>query len=224
MGKDEERRPTRAAEDYLKAILKLELEGGRATTGGVAEALGVSQPSASAMTKKLTADGFLERTPYRGVALTEAGRRAALETLRHHRLLERFLADTLGLELHEVHAQAEQLEHVLSEELEARIDAALGFPTHDPHGDPIPDRDLRLADDPRRALLELGPGERSTVSRVPDGDEALLRYLGEVGLVPGAEVELVGVGPFGGPATVRTPAGEQAIARELAAAIDVAAA
>ena len=217
-------RATRAAEDYLKAILKLELEERRATTGAIAVALGVSQPSVSAMTKRLTAEGYLERTPYRGVALTDAGRATALETLRHHRLLERFLADTLGLELHEVHAQAEQLEHVLSEELEARIDEALGYPTHDPHGDPIPDRELRLVDGPRRALLELDPGERSTVSRVPDGDEALLRYLAEVGLVPGVEIELVEIGPFGGPATVRTPAGDRAIGRELAAAIDVAAA
>lgn len=222
VGKDDRQRTTRAAEDYLKAILKLELEGSRATTGAVAEALGVSRPSVSAMTKRLTEEGYLERTPYRGVALTDDGRATALETLRHHRLLERFLADMLGLELHELHAQAEQLEHVLSEELEARIDASLGYPTHDPHGDPIPDRELRLAHDQRRALLELDPGERTTVSRVPDGDEELLRYLVEVGLVPGAEVELVGVGPFGGPATVRTPAGERAIGRELAAAIDVA--
>jgi DtxR family Mn-dependent transcriptional regulator len=221
---EEKRSTSRATEDYLKAILRLELEGVRATTGAIADALGVSQPSASAMAKKLTADGYLVRTPYRGVVLTELGRRTALETVRHHRLLERFLADTLGLPLDEVHAQAERLEHALSEELEARIDEALGFPTHDPHGDPIPDRELRLVEGSDRRLLHLVPGERSTVARVPDGDPALLRYLSELALVPGAPVELVSVAPFDGPATVRTRAGDHAIGRDLAKTIRVEAA
>ena len=139
------------------------------------------------MTKRLAELGLVERAPYRGVALTEQGRRGALEVLRHHRLLERYLVDRLGLSLDEVHAEADRLEHALSEELEANIDAELGFPTHDPHGDPIPDRELRVEHGGGRTLLDLAPGERASVSRVPDGNPELLRYLAELGLVPGAE-------------------------------------
>ena len=120
--------------------------------------MGVSAPSATAMTKRLDELGLVERLPYRGVALTDAGPAGALEVLRHHRLLERYLVDRLGLSLDEVHAEAELLEHALSEELEAKIDEELGFPTHDPHGDPIPDRDLRVVPADDRTLLDLEPG------------------------------------------------------------------
>jgi DtxR family Mn-dependent transcriptional regulator len=137
---------TSAVEDYLKAIYALEAEGQRATTSALAERMQVSAPSATAMMKRLAEIGLVERAPYRGVVLTERGRLCALEVLRHHRLLELYLADSLGMSLDEVHAEADRLEHVLSEELEARIDAALGFPTHDPHGAPIPDRTLRIAE------------------------------------------------------------------------------
>jgi DtxR family Mn-dependent transcriptional regulator len=150
------------------------------------------------------------------VALTEEGRSRALEVLRHHRLLERYLADRLGLSLDEVHAEADRLEHALSEELEAKIDAELGFPTHDPHGDPIPDRELRLEHGDSRTLLDLGTGERASITRVPDDDPGLLRYLSELGLVPGSGLELVAFAPYGGPVTVRTQTGEHAISRELA--------
>ena len=136
--------------------------------------------------------------------------------LRHHRLLELYLVDRLGLGLDQVHAEAELLEHALSEELEARIDEELGFPTHDPHGDPIPDRELRVVDANDRTLLDLEPGSRASVSRVPDADAELLRYLGELGIVPGSDLELVAQAPFGGPVTVRTDRGEHAISRELA--------
>jgi DtxR family transcriptional regulator, Mn-dependent transcriptional regulator len=205
-----------AVQDYLKSIYALESEGERVTTSALARRMGVSAPSTTAMTKRLAELGLVERLPYRGVALTDAGRRGALEVLRHHRLLERYLVDRLGLPLHEVHAEAELLEHALSEELEARIDAELGFPTHDPHGDPIPDRELRVVGGNDRTLLDLEPGTRASISRVPDGDSALLRYLGELGIVPGSDLELVACAPFGGPVTVRTPRGEHAISRELA--------
>ena len=132
-----------AVQDYLKAIYALETAGERVTTSALAARMGVSAPSATAMTKRLAELGLVERAPYKGVALTEDGRRSALEMLRHHRLLERYLADRLGLTLDEVHAEAERLEHALSEELEAKIDAELGYPTRDPHGDPIPDRELQ---------------------------------------------------------------------------------
>ena len=207
---------TVAVQDYLKAIYVLESTEERVTTSALARRMGVSAPSATAMTKRLDELGLVERLPYRGVALTEKGRRGALEVVRHHRLLERYLVDRLGLSLDQVHAEAELLEHALSEELEAKIDAELGFPTHDPHGDPIPDRELRLVHGESRSLLDLEPGARGSIARVPDGDSDLLRYLGELGLVPDASVEMLAQAPFGGPVTVRTKSGEHAISRELA--------
>lgn len=210
-----------AAQDYLKAIYALEAEGERATTSALAERMSVSAPSATAMAKRLAELRLVERTPYRGVALTEAGRACALEVIRHHRLLERYLVDRLGLSLDQVHAEAELLEHALSEELEARIDQELGYPTHDPHGDPIPDAALHLDTDPRRTLADLAEGERAAVSRVPDRDPDLLRYLAELGLVPDAKVAVLRRAPFAGPVTVRSSSGEHAISRELASRIAV---
>ena len=213
---------TAAAQDYLKAIYVLETSGQRVTTSALARRMGVSAPSATAMTKRLDELGLVERVPHRGVALTQQGTLGALEILRHHRLLERYLVDRLGLALDEVHDEAERLEHALSEELEARIDAELGFPTHDPHGDPIPDRKLRLRTDELRTLLDLELGTRGSIARVPDSDSELLRYLGELGLVPDASVEVVAHAPFGGPVTVRTSSGDYAISRELAEQIATA--
>jgi DtxR family transcriptional regulator, Mn-dependent transcriptional regulator len=207
---------TVAVQDYLKAIYALESAGERVTTSALASRMRVAAPSATAMTKRLAELGLVERAPYRGVALTEDGRRGALEVTRHHRLLERYLADRLGLSLDEVHAEADRLEHALSEALEAKIDAELGYPTHDPHGDPIPDRDLRVEAGRRRSLVDLEPSRPATVSRVPDGDPELLRYLTDLGLVPGSMVEVVVFAPFGGPLTVRTERGDSAISRELA--------
>jgi DtxR family Mn-dependent transcriptional regulator len=212
---------TVAVQDYLKAIYVLESAGERVTTSALAARMGVSAPSATAMTKRLDELGLVERAPYRGVSLTEQGRRGALEVLRHHRLLERYLVDRLGLALDEVHAEAELLEHALSEELEAKIDEELGFPTHDPHGDPIPDRELRVTHGREQTLVDFESGARTTITRVPDGDPELLRYLGELGLVPGSGAELVSFAPFGGPVTIRTNTGDHAISRELADRIAV---
>jgi len=211
-----------AIQDYLKEIYKLQARGGRATTSAIARALAVAPSSATSMLKKLAALGLVEHARYRGVLLTETGERVALEVTRHHRLLEQYLAETLGLSIDLVHAEADRLEHALSEDLEARIDARLGFPTHDPHGDPIPDRQLRLEQLSPRAIVDLEPGERATVMRVPGGDPPLLRYLTDLALVPGKPIELAFLAPFGGPATVRSSTGEHAISRELAAAIGVA--
>ena len=133
---------TDAIQDYLREIYKLGQNGGRVSVTALAKQLGVSPASASAMVKKLAALELAEHQPYRGIELTAAGERVALEVIRHHRLLELYLAETLGVHVDEVHDEAERLEHALSEELEARIDKALGFPTHDPHGDPIPDANL----------------------------------------------------------------------------------
>jgi DtxR family transcriptional regulator, Mn-dependent transcriptional regulator len=134
---------TDAIQDYLKEIYKLGAAGERVSTNALARQQRVSAASASAMVKKLAALGLVEHAPYRGVSLTDDGERVALEVIRHHRLLELYLAETLGIGIENVHDEADRLEHVLSEELEARIDKALGYPTHDPHGDPIPDADLK---------------------------------------------------------------------------------
>ena len=131
-----------AIQDYLRAAYKLEATGERVTTTALARAMQVSPASTTAMVKKLAALGLVEHAPYRGIELTPDGERVALEVIRHHRLLELYLAETLGIAVDEVHDEADRLEHVLSEELEARIDEALGYPTHDPHGDPIPDANL----------------------------------------------------------------------------------
>jgi DtxR family Mn-dependent transcriptional regulator len=209
------------AQDYLKEIYKLQMEIGRVETSALAERVGVAPPSATAMLKKLGALGLVEHERYRGARLTRAGEKAAIEVIRHHRLLEMYLAETLGLPIAEVHDEAERLEHALSEELEARIDARLGFPTHDPHGHPIPDADLNLDQTSVRVLHDLEPGEHATIERVPDGDAELLRYLSTLDLLPGERVELVEAAPFGGPVRLLSRGAEHAISRELAAQIGV---
>ena len=141
-------RPSEAIEDYAKAIYALSQERkGPATNGELAERLGVAPATATSMLKRLAGLGLVDYVPYKGVTLTPAGEKVALEVIRHHRLLELYLAQTLGIHVDEVHAEADRLEHVLSEELESRIDEALGFPTHDPHGDPIPDANLAWPDE-----------------------------------------------------------------------------
>jgi DtxR family transcriptional regulator, Mn-dependent transcriptional regulator len=212
---------SQTAQDYLREIYKLQADSGRAATTALAERVGVSPPSVTSMLKKLATLGLVDHERYRGVRLTSAGEKAAIEVIRHHRLLEMYLAETLGLPIEEVHAEADRLEHALSEELEARIDASLGFPTHDPHGDPIPDANLNIDPGRLRTLGELEPGEQATIRRVPDADEDLLRYLSSLALLPGAAVELVGTAPFGGPVTVLAGGAEHAISRELAAQIGV---
>jgi DtxR family transcriptional regulator, Mn-dependent transcriptional regulator len=209
-----------ASEDYLKEIHRLETEHGRATTSALAASMGVSPPSVTSMLKKLGALKLVDHEPYRGARLTPAGRKAAVEVIRHHRLLEQYLAETLGLPIDEVHAEADRLEHALSEELEARIDETLGYPTHDPHGDPIPDADLNVGVDELRPLASLDLGERSIIRRVPD-DKALLGYLRGLGLLPGAVVELVRRAPFPEPVIVSTGGAEHAISLELAGQIGV---
>jgi DtxR family Mn-dependent transcriptional regulator len=212
-----------AIQDYLKEIYKLQATGGRATTTQIARAMRVAPSSATAMLKKLAILGLAEHARYRGVTLTPAGERVALEVIRHHRLLEQYLAETLGLSIDAVHAEADRLEHALSEELEALIDKSLGYPTHDPHGDPIPDAALSVGHEAKlRPLADLEPGEHATVRRVPDGDSELLRYLSGLSLLPGRAVELRAAAPFGGPVTVLVAGAEHAISRELAGLIGVA--
>jgi DtxR family Mn-dependent transcriptional regulator len=210
-----------AIQDYLKEIYKLQSEGTRPTTTAIARRMGVAPSSATSMLKKLAALGLAEHSPYRGAELSESGTMIALEVVRHHRLLEQYLAETLGLPIDAVHAEADRLEHVISEELEARIDEALGYPTHDPHGDPIPDAGLRVETTELRSLDALEPGQRATVKRVPDGDSALLRYLAGLRLVPGGRVTMQRSEPFDGPLTVLVDGNEHVISRELAMQIGI---
>jgi DtxR family transcriptional regulator, Mn-dependent transcriptional regulator len=194
---------TPAVEDYVKAVYALESEEATVSTTALADRLGVRPGSVSGMLRKLTALGLVVHEPYRGARLTEQGRRVALEVIRHHRLLELYLVESLGMSWDEVHAEAEVLEHVLSEELEELIAAKLGNPTLDPHGDPIPSRELTIAPDESRSLYALDPGENGTFVRVSDADPAMLRFLADRGIAPGAEVEVIERQPFDGPLYVR---------------------
>jgi DtxR family Mn-dependent transcriptional regulator len=211
-----------AVQDYVKQIYLLQARSGKATTTELAERMGVSAASATAMVKKLAEMGLVEHRRYHGAQLTPAGERIAVEVLRHHRLLELYLTEALGLPWDSVHVEAERLEHVLSEELEAALDRALGYPSIDPHGDPIPGPDLSLPADTCRDLVELEPGDASTVSRVPDGDPELLRYLGGLGVVPAASVTMVEKAPFGGPVTIDVGGARQSLGVTVAEMIKVA--
>ncbi len=194
-----------AVEDYAKAIYALETrsDGAAVSTNAIAERLGVTAASASNMVKKLDTLGLVRHVPYRGVQLTPEGVKVALEVIRHHRLLELYLAETLGVPWDRVHDEAEVLEHVLSEELEELIAAKLGHPTHDPHGDPIPSRDLEIEEGSSTMLQELEPGTSGVFVRVSDSDPEMLRYLADRGIRPGATFEIVDKQPFDGPVFAR---------------------
>ena len=212
---------TVAVQDYAKAIFTLESREGAASTTDLAALLEVRPASVSGMLRKLSALGLVEHERYRGVRLTERGRRVALEVIRHHRLVELFLVESLGMTWDEVHAEAEVLEHALSEELEELIAAKLGDPTVDPHGDPIPSRELKLAEIPAPTLEELEPGEAATFVRISDAEPEMLRFLGERGIVPGARLKLVERQPFDGPLFVRVGRNVHVLGATLARAMHV---
>jgi DtxR family transcriptional regulator, Mn-dependent transcriptional regulator len=190
-------------EDYAKAIYVLEERHGVASTTALADRLEISPQAVSAMVKKLAALGYVTHVPYRGVRLTDEGRRVALEVLRHHRLLETYLVEELCVPWDRVHAEAEVLEHVLSEGLEERIAAKLGEPTHDPHGDPIPALDGTVVEPETVGLDALGAGDRGRFVRVSDSDPKLLRELADLGIRPGDELEVLAGGVRAGSATHR---------------------
>ncbi len=213
---------TPAIEDYSKAIFSLESRGEEpVSTNALAERLGITPGSVSAMLKKLDELGLITHVPYRGVRLTADGRRLALEVIRHHRLLESFLADALGMPWDRVHAEAEVLEHVLSEDLEQLIAAKLGDPTVDPHGDPIPTADLELDEHLTRSMESLQPGDRGRFVRVSDVDPEMLRYLDGCGISRGDRFSVRERQPFGGPLFVVFGEREHAIGGALAAAMRV---
>ena len=198
-----ERRTAEGAENYAKAIYQLQ---GRAPesvgTGAIAERLGVTPASASAMLRRLSDEGLVELTPYHGVRLTKPGEQVALEVIRHHRLIELFLAEVLGMPWDRVHEEAEVLEHHISEELEERIAAALGDPARDPHGDPIPSAELDIANDDSLPLSELAVGAEAVFERVSDSDPEMLRYLDHRGIHPGVRLRIRSREPFSGPVSV----------------------
>jgi DtxR family Mn-dependent transcriptional regulator len=211
-----------AIENYAKAIYAIARRtGGPVSTNDLAERLSVTPASVSAMSKKLADRGLVEHVPYRGVQLTDDGERVALEVMRHHRLLELYLAEHLGVPWDRVHDEAEALEHVISEDLEARIAAKLGNPTHDPHGDPIPDADLHIDEGDTHSLAELGPGDQGEFVRVSDTDPEKLRYLHDRGVRLGDHFEVLERQPFGGPLTVRFGDEEHVIGGGLADAMRV---
>ena len=211
-----------AIEDYAKAIYVLEQRGeGAVSTNSLAERLGVTAASASGMVRRLDEMGLVTHVPYKGVQLTGEGTRLALEVLRHHRLLELYLAESLGVPWDRVHAEAEVLEHVLSEELEEAIADKLGNPTRDPHGDPIPTADLRVDESETVALQTLANGQAGTFVRVSDSDPAMLRYLSERGISPGDRFQVIDKQPFEGPVFARFGGEVHVLGGRLAAAMRV---
>jgi DtxR family transcriptional regulator, Mn-dependent transcriptional regulator len=209
-------------ENYAKAIYALERRGGGVvTTNALAERIGVTPASASGMVKKLDELKLVTHVPYKGVKLTAQGKRVALEVLRHHRLLELYLTESLGVPWDRVHDEAEVLEHVLSEELEELIATKLGNPTHDPHGDPIPSRELRIEEGETESFATLDVGARGVFVRVSDSDPAMLRHLAKRGITPGDDFEIVDKHPFGGPLFARFGESVHALGGELAGAMRV---
>ncbi len=205
-----------AVQDYAKAIYSI---GGEVSNSAISERLGVSPASASAMVKRLESLGLVTHRPYRGVTLTDAGERVALEVIRHHRLIELYLAQALGMPWDRVHEEAEVLEHAISPQLSELIAAALGNPKRDPHGDPIPTPEGQIEERPTRSLAELEPGDVGTLVRVSDSDPAMLRYLSQRGITPGDRFEVTDKQPFDGPLSVRFGDEEHVFGGALAGAM-----
>ena len=216
------RRTNEGAENYAKAIYELQEKDARAVrTTEVAQRLGVTPASASGMLKRLAEEGVVSYQPYHGARLTPDGERIALEMIRHHRLIELFLAEVLGMSWDRVHEEAEVLEHHISEDLEELIAAKLGEPALDPHGDPIPNRDLAISADDSVSLTDLDPGEKGTFTRVSDSDASMLRYLAERSIQPGASLTVKGKEPFGGPVMIEIAGRTHPLGPELAASMRV---
>lgn len=212
---------SQAVEDYLKAIYKLQGTGSASTTN-IARTLNVSSASVTNMVKRLAELRLVEYQSYRGVTLTEAGEKIALEIIRHHRLLELYLKEVLGYGWDKLHEEAEHLEHHISEEFEAKIEEMLGYPTHDPHGDPIPTREGEVAATPDQPLADIEARTEVIVHRVSDFDPDLLHYLESLGLMPRARVLVLEKAPFHGPITLNVQGQQHVIGHEVAEQVFVA--
>ena len=189
--------PSAKSEDYIKAIYQLQDGDTPVATSTVADALGVTAPTVTATMKRLKEAGLVEREEYKGVRLTAEGELVAIETIRHHRLLELFLTEQLGYDWTEVHEEADRLEHHISERLETELAAVLDDPSADPHGAPIPTEDLEPTDADDDALSEYEEGEKVVVTQVADDDPEVLAYLSDAGITPGTHLEITEVAPFG---------------------------
>src|SRR3990172_2634452 len=209
-------------EDYLKTIYLLQQRAGEASTNAIAETLSVKPASVTGMVKKLAEMKLVRHAPYQGVTLTAAGAKIALEVVRHHRLIELFLIETLGYTWDEVHQEADRLEHVISEDFEDRVARRLGDPAIDPHGDPIPAKDGSVAAVEQQSLVELETGQSAMVVRVSDANPEALRYAAGLGLRPQARVTLVDAEPFGGSLRVRVENAVRSVGRDLARQVYVA--
>jgi DtxR family transcriptional regulator, Mn-dependent transcriptional regulator len=210
---------TGPVEDYLKAIYELERASEPAETNAIARLLKIAPASVSGMVRRLAEQGLITHEPYHGARLTAAGRRAALRTLRRHRVIEAYLTSALGYSWDRVHDEAEQLEHAASDELIDKMAAAIGEPATDPHGAPIPTRDGTLEERSLLPLSALEPGASARVERVSDRSPERLRYLAELGIVPGTEVQVVAREPFQGPIALRVDDDKRTIGAELASQI-----
>src|SRR5579875_2833281 len=211
--------------DCLKVIYDMQERGQKVSTSAVSERLGASDATVTMLFKDFAAAGWVEHVPYKGVRLTQLGEQKAIEVIRHHRLLELYLARELGYSWDKVHAEADKLEHVISEEFEDRLDALLGYPTVDPHGDPIPRKDGTVAARTGRTLAQLEEKQTAYVLRVNDQNPEKLCYLGTLGLYPDARVEMLERTPFGGPMRILVGEGqgqvEHVVSKELADQITV---
>jgi DtxR family Mn-dependent transcriptional regulator len=205
-----------AVQDYLKAIYELAGGGRRVPPSEVAQAMGVTLPAVNKMVRRLSGLMLVRYARTEGIELTPTGRKAALEILRHHRLLEVYLKEALGYSWDRVDEEAEKLEHHISEEFEDRIDRMLGHPTRDPHGAPIPTKDGRIDDTRYATLAELSPGETRRIAQVSDRDPAMLRYLAELGLYPETVVEVLERTPYGGPLRLLVGGATRDVGQELA--------
>jgi DtxR family Mn-dependent transcriptional regulator len=214
-------RLTAPVEDYLKAIYDIELAGGAAATNDIAVRLAIAPASVSGMVRRLADQGLLAYERYRGVRLTSAGRRAALRTLRRHRVIEAYLVRALGFTWDGVHEEAERLEHAASDALIDRMAAAIGEPLTDPHGAPIPTREGTIDETRHRSLADLDVGGRARVVRVGDEDPGLLRYLDSLGLRPGARVTMTERAPFDGPLSLSVDGTTRQVGAELASRVMV---
>ena len=208
---------TRSVEDYLKSVFHLTSQGGFATTSDIAEMLEVAPPSVSGMMKRLSETGLIEHVPYRGVQLTPQGRRAALQMIRRHRILESYLTSKLGYDWGDVHVEAERLEHAVSEKLIGRMAEALGEPRYDPHGAPIPTAAGEIEEAELITLADVRVGAMVVLRQVGNEEPERLRYLAEQGLMPGTRLAVVERQPFNGPTTVRFGMETRVVGRELAA-------
>ena len=207
---------TRSVEDYLKAIYRLSPAGRPASTSEIAHLLELSPPSVSGMVKRLSELGLLEHAPYKGVQLTAEGRRAALRMVRRHRLIEAYLVQFLGYSWDTVHEEAERLEHAVTDKLVERMAGALGHPSTDPHGDPIPEADGSIHEPACTPLSEVQVGETIEIRRVDESQPERLRYLASLGLRPGVVVTLLDRQPFGGPVTLEAAGERHILGHELA--------